>query len=80
MALYTVKDAFYAAPLFPLIRPDGTNDRFSGLLSKQISMVWRLNQFVIFNAAYVHFGAGGFIKRGGGHDEDFGMTSISLRL
>lgn len=76
---YSAKDAFYAAPLFPLVRPDGTNDRFSGV-EQQISMVWRLNQIVTLNAAYVHFGAGDFIKRGGGHDENFGMTSISLRL
>jgi hypothetical protein len=76
---YSAKDAFYAAPLFPLVRPDGTNDRFSGV-EQQISMAWRLNQVVTVNAAYVHFGAGDFIKRGGGHDEDFGMTSISFRL
>jgi hypothetical protein len=76
---YSTKDAFYAAPLFPLVRPDGTNDRFSGI-EQQVSMVWRLNPIVTLNAAYVHFGAGEFIKHGGGHDEDFGMTSISFRL
>lgn len=76
---YSAKDAFYAAPLFPLVRPDGTNDRFSGI-EQQVSTVWRLNQIVTLNAAYVHFGAGDFIERGGGHDENFAMTSISFRL
>ena len=61
------------------MRPDGTNDRFSGV-EQQLSAVWRLNQIVTLNAAYVHFGAGDFIKRGGGNDENFGMTSISFRL
>jgi hypothetical protein len=65
--------------LLGLVRPDGTNDRFSGI-EQQISMVWRLNQVVTLNAAYVHFDAGDFINRGGGHDENFGMTSLSFRL
>jgi hypothetical protein len=76
---YSTKDAFYAAPLIPLVRPDGTNDRYSGM-EQQVSMAWRLNPIVTLNAAYVHFGVGEFIRRGGGHDENFGMTSISFRL
>ena len=76
---YSAKDAFYAAPLFPLVRPDGTNDRFSGV-EQQVSAVWHVNEIVALNAAYVHFNAGDFIRRGGGHDENFGMTSISFRL
>jgi hypothetical protein len=76
---YSTRDAFYAAPLFPLVRPTASNDAYSGL-EQQIEASWRLSAFVTLKAAYVHFSAGDFIRRGGGHDEDFGMTSISFRL
>ena len=76
---YSTRDAFYAAPLFPLVRPSASNDAYSGV-EQQLEASWRLNAFVTLKAAYVHFFAGDFIRQGGGRDEDFGMTSISLRL
>jgi hypothetical protein len=76
---YSARDAFYAAPLFPLVRPTASNDRFSGV-EQQASAEWRVNRIVTLKAAFVHFGAGEFIRRGGGRDENFGLTSISLRL
>jgi hypothetical protein len=76
---YSTRDAFYAAPLFPLVRPTASNDAYSGV-EQQLEASWRLNPFVTLKAAYVHFFAGNFIRQGGGQDEDFGMTSISLRL
>jgi hypothetical protein len=76
---YSTRDAFYAAPLFPLVRPTASNDSYSGV-EQQLEASWRLNAFVTLKTAYVHFFAGDFIRQGGGHDEDFGMTSISLRL
>jgi hypothetical protein len=76
---YSTRDAFYAAPLFPLVRPTASDDAYSGV-EQQLEASWRLNAFVTLKAAYVHFFAGDFIRQGGGRDEDFGMTSISLRL
>jgi hypothetical protein len=76
---YSTMDAFYAAPLFPLVRPDGRHDAYTGMES-QIEATWRVNGGVTVKAALVHFFAGDFIRRGGGSDETFGMTSISLRL
>ncbi len=76
---YSTRDAFYAAPLFPLVRPTSSDDAYSGV-EQQLEASWRLNAFVTLKAAYVHFFAGDFIRQGGGHDEDFAMTSISLRL
>ena len=76
---YSTRDAFYAAPLFPLVRPTASDDAYSGV-EQQLEATWGLNAFVTLKAAYVHFFAGDFIRQGGGRDEDFGMTSISLRL
>jgi hypothetical protein len=76
---YSTKDAFYAAPLFPLVRPDGSHDSYSGLES-QLEATWRVNSAVTVKAALVHVFSGDFIRRGGGSDETFGMTSIALRL
>ena len=76
---YSSRDAFYAAPLFPLVRPDASNDRYSGL-EQQLRGVWRIGPHVSVTSAIVRFSAGDFIRRGGGHDETFGMTSLALRL
>lgn len=76
---YSTRDAFYAAPLFPLVRPGRSNDAFSGV-EQQLEASWRLTSVITLKAAYVHFSAGEFIRVGGGHDENFGMTSLSLRL
>ena len=76
---YSVRDAFYAAPLMPLVAPDGSGDRFTGI-EQQLSGSWRANKFVTLGGALVHFAAGNFVKRGGGHDETFAMLSAALRL
>ena len=76
---YSTRDAFYAAPLAPLVRPDGSHDAYSGL-EQQLRGVWRLNAHLTLTGALVHFSAGDFIRRGGGRDETFGMTSLALRL
>lgn len=76
---YSTHDAFYVAPLVPLVRPDGGNDRFTGI-EQQLSASWRASPYVTFSAALVHFTAGEFVKRGGGRDETFAMLSAALRL
>ena len=76
---FSSKDAFYAAPLFPLVRPDDSNDRYSGL-EQQLRGVWRITPSVTLTSAIVRFSAGAFIRRGGGSDETFGTTSLALRL
>ena len=76
---YSTRDAFYAAPLFPLVRPDGRDDRYSGL-EQQFSGSWRATPFITVNGALVHFSAGDFVRRGGGEDETFAMLSVALRL
>ncbi len=76
---YSARDAFYAAPLLPLVRPTTSDNRWSGL-EQQIAATWRISRFLTLKAAYVHFAAGSFLRQGGASDEDFGMTSLSLRL
>ena len=76
---FSTRDAFYAAPLFPLVRPDGSRDAWSGL-EQQLRGVWRINAHLTLTSALVHFSAGSFVRRGGGSDETFGMTSLALRL
>jgi hypothetical protein len=76
---YSARDAFYVAPLIPLVRPDGGGDRFTGV-EQQLSGAWRATPFVSFGAALVRFTAGDFIRRGGGRDETFAMVSVAVRL
>ncbi|PLC40607.1 hypothetical protein C0Q88_22700 [Ralstonia pickettii] len=76
---YSTKDAFYTAPLFPMIKPDGIGGRFSGI-EQQATISYRFNNFMTINFALVHFGVGTFIRRAGGVDENFGMISIGLRI
>jgi hypothetical protein len=75
----SVRDAFYGAPLAPLVRPDGSRDSFSGV-EQQLSLALRVNRVVTFNAALVRFDVGDFIRTGGGRDETFELTSIKVRL
>jgi hypothetical protein len=77
---YSVRDAFYAAPLFPLVRPDpANNSRFAGV-EQQLRAVFSLSPIVTLTAAFVRFSAGRFVSQGGGGDESFGMTEIAFRL
>ena len=76
---YTSRDAFYAAPLHPLVLPDGSGDRFTGV-EQQLRATYRLNRFVTLTAALVHFAVGDFIRRARGGNEVFGLTAISVRL
>ena len=76
---YSTADAFYAAPLVPLIPGNSSTARFVGL-EQQISATWRLSEHVAITAAYVHFLAGDFVARGGGRSEDFGMTEVDFRF
>ena len=76
---YSTADAFYAAPLMPLIPGNSSNKRFIGV-EQQISATSQLTDHVTITAAYVHFSVGGFVRHGGARDEDFGMTEVSVRF
>lgn len=76
---YSSRDAFYAAPLMPLVRPDASGDRFTGV-EQQLGATFRPSRFLTVTAALVHFGAGDFIRRAGGRAENFGMLSLAIRL
>ena len=77
---YSTKDAFYAAPLFPLVLPDATNnERFSGT-EQQLRAAWSINPFVTVTAACVHFAPSTFLRSAHAMSENFGMTEISIRL
>jgi Alginate export len=76
---YSTADAFYVAPLVPLIPANYSKQRFTGL-EQQISATWRLSPHVAITAAFVHFSAGAFVVASGGHDEDFAMTEVNFRF
>ncbi len=76
---YSVHDAFYAAPTFALIPPDGTSRRFLGM-EQQIETIWQINRFLNLTAAYVHFDPGAFLRSAHAQSQDFGMTEISVRF
>ena len=76
---YSSRDAFYAAPLFPLIAPGPDRDRYSGL-EQQLRAVWRPGKVLTLTAAIVRFTVGDALRRSGAHDESFAMTSLALRI
>jgi hypothetical protein len=76
---YSVDDAFYAAPTFALVVPDGSSRRFSGL-EQQVEATWRVNKFLDLTAAYVHFEPGAFLRSAHARSQDFGMTEFSVHF
>ena len=76
---YSAKDAFYAAPLFPLAVPARGGQRFSGT-EQQLRATWTINKFATLTAAYVHFEASAFLRAAHGASEDFGMTELAVRF
>jgi hypothetical protein len=76
---YSVHDAFYAAPTVPLIPPDNTSRRFTGI-EQQLEANWRINKFFDVTAAYVHFEPGAFLRAAHAKSQDFGMTEFSVHL
>ena len=76
---YSTRDAFYAAPVFALIPPDGTSRRFSGV-EQQLEGTWRINPFLDLTAAFVRFGPAAFLRSAHARAEDFGMTEISFHF
>jgi hypothetical protein len=76
---YSLHDAFYAAPTFALVPPDGTSRRFTGI-EQQLEATWQINRFVDITTAYVHFEPGAFLRAAHARSQDFGMTEFSFRL
>ena len=76
---YSVHDAFYAAPTFALVPPDGASRRFTGI-EQQVEAAWRINRFLDFSAAYVHFGPAAFLRAAHARSQDYGMTELSVHL
>ena len=76
---YSVRDAFYAAPTFPLVVPSGSSQRFSGV-EQQVEATWRINKFLDLTAAFVHFETGAFLRSAHARSQDFGMTEFSVHL
>ena len=76
---YSLQDAFYAAPTFALVPPDGSSRRFTGV-EQQVEATWRLDRFLDLTAAYVHFEPGAFLRAAHAEAQDFGMTEISVHL
>jgi hypothetical protein len=77
---YSLNDAFYAAPTFALVKPDGqSRGRYSGS-EQQLRASWQLSRFVNFTAAFVHFDPAQFLRISHAVAENFGMAELSLRL
>ena len=76
---YSVHDAFYAAPTFALVPPDGTSRHFTGI-EQQVEATWHVNSFAGLTAAYVHFEPGAFLRAAHARSEDFGMTELSIHF
>jgi hypothetical protein len=77
---YSTNDAFYAAPLFPLVVPSAANDDRFSAIEQQLRAVWSVNRFITLTAAGVHFAPSTFLRSAHALSENFGMAEISLRL
>ena len=76
---YSVRDAFYAAPTFPLVVPNNDPQRLTGV-EQQVEGTWRINKFLDLTAAFVHFEPGAFLRTAHARSQDFGMTEFSVHL
>jgi hypothetical protein len=76
---YSTRDAFYAAPLFPLIPGGAGNQRYVGM-EHQLAGNWRVNRFVTMRATLVHYSAGQFVIDARGRDTNFGMLYVATRF
>jgi hypothetical protein len=76
---YTTHDAFYAAPLFPLIPGNAGNQRYIGI-EHQIAGNWRVNSFVTMRATLVHYSVGQFVSDARGRDTNFAMLYVATRF
>ncbi|WP_421853206.1 alginate export family protein [Novosphingobium sp.] len=76
---YSSRDAYYAAPLMPLVGPNASGRRALGLL-QQLALTWRANPFVTVRAAAVRFDHGRWLSEQGARNETFGTLIFSVRL
>ena len=79
LSRYSVHDAFYAAPTFALVPPDGSSRRLTGI-EQQVEATWRVNSFADLTAAYVHFEPGAFLRAAHARPQDFGMVELAIHL
>jgi hypothetical protein len=76
---YSLHDAFYAAPTFALVPPDGKTHGFTGT-EQQVEAIWHINKFLDLTGAYVHFEPGAFLHAAHAQPQNYGMTEMSVRL
>jgi hypothetical protein len=76
---YSTHDAFYAAPLFPLIPGSSGNQRYVGI-EHQVAGTWRINPFVTMRGTLVHYSVGQFVADARGRDTNFGMLYVATRF
>ncbi len=76
---YSIHDAFYASPLFPLIPGDAGAQRYIGT-EQQIAGNWAINPHLSVRASVVHFSVGQFVVNARGRDTNFAMFYVFARI
>jgi hypothetical protein len=76
---YSTRDAFYAAPLFPLIAGNAEHQRYVGV-EHQLAGNWRINAYFTVRATLVHYAAGPFVIDAKGRDTNFAMMYLASRF
>jgi hypothetical protein len=76
---YSTHDAFYAAPLFPLIPGSAGNNCHIGI-EHQVAGDWRINPFFTMRSTLVHYSVGQFVTGARGRDTDFAMLHVATRF
>lgn len=76
---YTERDAIYGTPLSAISATAGRPGRFIGHQAI-LGFEWQLSPNAVLAGQYVHFWRGDALRRAGGRDTDFLMTSIAYKF
>lgn len=72
---YSTRDAIYAVPGPIEIQPGAGSAYVATALD--LNLQWQLQRHLTFGASYVHFFAGGYVGKSGGHDLDYVSTTLT---
>jgi hypothetical protein len=71
------KDAVYAVPGFVSIPVRGNSSGYVGT-AFDANLNWQIQRHISFQASYVHFLTGDYVKQAGGKDVNYFSTTITF--
>ena len=74
---YSQNDAVYAVPGFIAIPARASASSYVGA-AVDLNLEWRIQRHIVWQASYVHFFSGNYIRQAGGGDVNYFSTTISF--